>query len=210
MKKTEIKILEAARKLFNEVGYSQVTIRMIAQELGMSSGNLNYHFRKREDVFEALYFEMVAIFDQRVESLEEQTISLAYLKEQVEHSMERMLAYRYFWTDLYNLLKISSSVRSHFYQVRAKRIYGYQFLFKALIEQNLLNEPTFPKEDLYLIERLIDYSNTWLYISAFQEAPESEERLIEQSSFQLLSMLSPYFTDQGKRQFKDLYKDLIE
>jgi AcrR family transcriptional regulator len=42
---------------------------MIALELNMSSGNLNYHFKKREDIFEALYFEMVLEFDERIESL---------------------------------------------------------------------------------------------------------------------------------------------
>lgn len=205
MMKTKIKILNAARALFNTAGYSQVTIRLIAQNLGMSSGNLNYHFRKREDIFEALYFEMVEVFDQRVESLEEQNISLPYLKEQVEQSMKQMLSYRFFWTDLYNLLKISTSVRAHFYKVRADRIKGYQFLFKSLIEQNLLSEPTFPKEDFLLSERLIDYSNTWLYASIVQNTPTSEQLLIEQSAFHLLSMLYPYLTDQGKDQFRLLY-----
>ena len=58
MSKKKKLILEAARTLFNERGYSQVTIRMIALELNMSSGNLNYHFKKREDIFETLYFEI--------------------------------------------------------------------------------------------------------------------------------------------------------
>ena len=62
-------ILEAARTLFNERGYSQVTIRMIAVKLNMSSGNLNYHYKKREDIFEALYFEMVSEFDERIKYL---------------------------------------------------------------------------------------------------------------------------------------------
>ena len=76
MKDTKQKILTAARLLYNDVGYSQVTIRMIASELNMSSGHLNYHFRKREDILEALYFEMVEIFDKRVQLLQNQKMSL--------------------------------------------------------------------------------------------------------------------------------------
>ena len=48
---------------------------MIAVELKISSGNLNYHFKNREDVLEALYFEMVSEFDSRVNQLGETEIS---------------------------------------------------------------------------------------------------------------------------------------
>ena len=50
MKNTRKNILNASKVLFNELGYSQVTIRMIALQLNMSSGNLNYHFKKRENI----------------------------------------------------------------------------------------------------------------------------------------------------------------
>ena len=66
--------MDGSRKLFNELGFSQVTIRMIASELGFSSGNLNYHFRKRADILEALYFEMVEVFDKRIQDLSEARI----------------------------------------------------------------------------------------------------------------------------------------
>jgi len=40
---------------------------MIAMELGMSSVNLNYHYKKREDILESFYFEIVKSFDKRDE-----------------------------------------------------------------------------------------------------------------------------------------------
>ena len=46
MSKTKQKILDVSKGLFNAKGFSNVTIRMIAQELNMSSGNLNYHLKK--------------------------------------------------------------------------------------------------------------------------------------------------------------------
>ena len=62
MSDRKAKILTTARALFNKEGFSNVTIRMIAQGLEISSGNLTYHYQKREDIFEALYFEMVSEF----------------------------------------------------------------------------------------------------------------------------------------------------
>ena len=69
MSKKKKLILDTAKALFNEKGYHNVTIRMIALKMNMSSGNLNYHFKKREDIFEALYFEMVSEFDERIDLL---------------------------------------------------------------------------------------------------------------------------------------------
>ena len=80
MSKKKQLILEGARTLFNDKGYHRVTIRMIALELGMSAGNLNYHYEKREAIFEALYFEMAAPFDQRINDLPSSDISLAIIR----------------------------------------------------------------------------------------------------------------------------------
>lgn len=55
---TRQKILETAKRLFGERGYNDVTTRDIADELGISKGNLTYHFKKKEDIVEALFDEI--------------------------------------------------------------------------------------------------------------------------------------------------------
>ncbi|MDR1481965.1 MAG: TetR/AcrR family transcriptional regulator [Synergistaceae bacterium] len=51
------KILETARDLFNRRGYNEVSMRNISDELGISVGNLTYHFKKKEDLVEAVVLE---------------------------------------------------------------------------------------------------------------------------------------------------------
>jgi len=48
-------ILQTSQKLFNERGVYNVTLRQIATETNMSQGNLNYHFKKREDILKELF-----------------------------------------------------------------------------------------------------------------------------------------------------------
>lgn len=43
-------ILETARILFNEKGFKDTTMREIADRLGISLGNLTYHYHKKEDL----------------------------------------------------------------------------------------------------------------------------------------------------------------
>lgn len=51
-------ILNTARRLFNQRGYAEVSMRDIAEALGISVGNLTYHYKKKQDILEAVVQEM--------------------------------------------------------------------------------------------------------------------------------------------------------
>jgi len=201
MSDTKARIMLTSRKLFNQHGVGNVTIRMIALELNMSSGNLNYHFKKREDILEALYFEMVEIFDARVKDLGNAPITLKTVKEDILTSLRRMVEYRFFWTDLYNLLKLNKAIKEHFDHVYKIRFMGYESLFKYLIEKDILKSFEFKKEPSLLIGKMIGFSNTWLYHSFIYNKTISNDYL-ELQADNLLSFLYPYLTDLGKKQYK--------
>ncbi|MCD6654504.1 MAG: TetR/AcrR family transcriptional regulator [Sulfurovum sp.] len=57
---TKKKILAAALKLFNGKNTQAATTNHIAAALGMSSGNLHYHFKNREAIVFALYEQMLS------------------------------------------------------------------------------------------------------------------------------------------------------
>ena len=58
---TREQLLVCARRLFNERGYSNVTMRMLADELGIGVGNVTYYFAHKQDIVTAL---MEDAFDQ--------------------------------------------------------------------------------------------------------------------------------------------------
>lgn len=51
---TRERILETARQQFNQRGYEDVSMRNIADALGISVGNLTYHFAKKEELVQAV------------------------------------------------------------------------------------------------------------------------------------------------------------
>ena len=59
MATTKEKIIETSIKLFNEKGCLNTSTRHIADELGISVGNLYYHFKNKEDILSGC---MLAIF----------------------------------------------------------------------------------------------------------------------------------------------------
>ena len=50
-------IISAARELFSIRGYNAVTMRDVADALHISVGNLTYHFKKKEDLIEAVILD---------------------------------------------------------------------------------------------------------------------------------------------------------
>ena len=208
MNKNKKLILEAARTLFNKRGYNQVTIRMIALELNMSSGNLNYHFKKREDIFETLYFEMVSEFDERIQNLPNIDVSIAQIRSDIEDRMIRMIDYKFFWTDLYNLLTVSDKVKKHFQEVYKNRIDGCLFLFEKMKNQNLMTDSSFKFEYIFLAERMINYGNTWLYSTGLYSS-SLEQKVIDNQVNTLLSMLYPFLAPKGQNEFKNLLPEFF-
>lgn len=65
-------IIEVAATLFNRHGLSNVTMRMIADALGLSAGNLHYHYKTKQEIVEAVCekarkdFEDIPMLDEMV------------------------------------------------------------------------------------------------------------------------------------------------
>jgi AcrR family transcriptional regulator len=62
---TRERILEECRRLFNERGPAEVTTAEIAAAVAISEGNLHYHFRRKEQIVEALF----DVFEQALEAV---------------------------------------------------------------------------------------------------------------------------------------------
>lgn len=209
MKGTKKRIADCALLLFNERGYGQVTIRMIAQKLKMSSGNLNYHFQKKSDILNALYFEMVTSFDKRIEHLTDQEISLKQIKADIRFSMERMKDYQFFWTDMYNIIGSSAELKTHFQNVYIKRLESSLYLFSILQDQKLMTSTSFELERKFLAERMINFGNTWLYNAQIYSIELDVAHIDNQANI-LFGMFYPYLTEKGKVEFKKVLPTLFK
>ena len=55
--KTRDRIIQASKELFNEQGERNVTTNHIASHLGISPGNLYYHFKNKQQIIFDIYLE---------------------------------------------------------------------------------------------------------------------------------------------------------
>jgi AcrR family transcriptional regulator len=64
---TRERILEVARELIGERGYSSASISQIAGKLGTSKAALYYHFKSKEEILDALLSEPMVAFQELAE-----------------------------------------------------------------------------------------------------------------------------------------------
>ncbi len=65
--KTKDRILNEARRLFNEQGFGNVTTAALAQAVGIAEGNLWYHFNNKRALVEAITLDFIKSANGRLE-----------------------------------------------------------------------------------------------------------------------------------------------
>jgi len=96
---TRHRILVASLLLFNERGVPRTTINDIADEIDISPGNLHYHFRKKEEIVDALTAEFQADARKVLHPPDSETVSLDDFWWFLHHLLELKEAYRFMLTD---------------------------------------------------------------------------------------------------------------
>jgi len=96
--KTSDKIIEAARKRFNKQGYSATTLNEIAADVGISQGNLTYHFRTKRDLVTGIQALVGARIDARRARPQPSSLAAVYV-EHLLFGMELTSTYRFLLRD---------------------------------------------------------------------------------------------------------------
>ena len=101
--KTRNRILITSLLLFNEHGEPNTTTNDIADEVDISPGNLHYHFRKKEQVVEALLDEFRADARRVLQPPEDFPVSIDDFWVFLHLLLECTAAYRFLFRDLESL-----------------------------------------------------------------------------------------------------------
>ena len=81
MTTTKEKIIETSINLFNEKGCLNTSTRHIADELGISVGNLYYHFKNKEDILIDIFINYVNIIFKEINAIDYEKDEMFLLKD---------------------------------------------------------------------------------------------------------------------------------
>ena len=104
MTDTKEKILMTALQLFARDGYEAVSVRNIAEELGITKGALYRHYKNKRDIFDSIVERMVQIDAKRAEENQMPAEQYDFMPDSYENtSLEAIQTYTIeqlkFWTE---------------------------------------------------------------------------------------------------------------
>jgi len=93
----KLAILETALKLFNETNTQTATTNHIAKAMGISPGNLHYHYKNREEIIRKLYLQLQKEMSLPIDELPN---TIEALNEHQKLLIEVQWKYRFFFREL--------------------------------------------------------------------------------------------------------------
>lgn len=206
MSKTKQRILEKSLDLFNDKGIVAVSLRDISKELNISIGNLQYHYKKREDIVEGLYFDLVKKIDEEVLVLHKKLSVNGFFDVPIRIMMI-LFEYRFFLIDFVSISRNNETIKKHYAQLSIKREEQFLVWVNFLIERNSFRQPVLKNEYTSLYKAIEVISNFWFSNSLIQNDNLSEEVIKEYSAL-IRQLIYPYLTKQGQTQFSITYSAL--
>ncbi len=126
--KTRDKIIQASIELFNERGERTITTNHIAAHLGISPGNLYYHFRNKQDIIQSIFKQYEAHLESSFQPYEEHQIDVDMLVTYFDAMFYVLWKFRFFYANLTDILSQDEQLKENYLaiqntlQTRATRI----------------------------------------------------------------------------------------
>ena len=140
--KTRERIIALAQTRFNELGYGNVTTAALAAELGISEGNLWYHFKTKRDLLEVISAEFVLYLNERLALLPDKKgdVVEGYIALMVSHAQE-LLRYRFLYSDQADYGGHSQIVLNNITGLYDKSRAQFKAFYSEMVRVNVLDWP---------------------------------------------------------------------
>jgi len=142
-------ILACARRLFEQQGYNGVSMRDMAKELGISVGNLTYHFKKKENLLEAILLDR-----DRTGNPPPAPQTLEDLTAYFRHMLEVQQTYAFYFDSYHQLAQTSPLLASIQQEMLGKVTEDLTACFQALTAQGTLAPEAWPGQHRTAIHTL--------------------------------------------------------
>jgi AcrR family transcriptional regulator len=199
-RRTAQRILEASLDLFNRFGEPNVPTTLIAAELGISPGNLYYHYPAKDELVNRLY----ADYEHDLKPLLQAADGVQDVEDAwfFMHSLfELIWRYRFLYRDLNDLLTKNRHIETQLQLVLADKVRAVRALVAGMVRAGHLAID--PRELDALAQSMVVVLTYWLsyeYVRNPREAlePAQAQGALLRGAYHTLRLLAPYLAPQQR------------
>ena len=206
MNTTKQKILLKSLELFNRDGVTNVSLRSIADNLEISIGNLQYHFKKRENIIETLYFQLVDEINNAIYIKNDNLLESFFNISTTTFSI--LYNYHFFLLDFVFIVRNNKKIKNHYSKLSLQREEQFLKIADILKNNGLFREEILKGEYHHLFKRTEVISNFW-FSSILIQADNLSRKAIQDYSLMVSQSIYPYLTEKGKAQYVIIFPDQL-
>lgn len=209
--KTRDRILAAALHLFNLQGERKVTTNHIAAHLGMSPGNLYYHFKNKKEIIYELFLSYEAMVDSNLDVPADRQLTIEDKLNYLQKVFHGLWEYRFMHRDMEHLLMSEERLHTRYRQFFRRCQKKTEAIYQGLHDANIINIEQRELEGLAL--------NTWIVVTswyAFLQCnllSDVEQGItldmLKGGIYQIFQLERPYLTDAYREQVTAMQEKFI-
>lgn len=200
-------ILHTALKLYNAGGTDAVTVRHIAAEMGISHGNLCYHFPNTQAIVRELYLGLVAKMDGLIAdalTLDPAQLGIKHLVQYTRNAFENFYEYRFLMLDFSRIMRSDHWIRDHYRELVNGRRVVFRGMLQLMQQLGLVREEHTPGEFDLIVELQLISGDFWMPRAEIMQRMPKNEML----DYYVRVWLAPYpglLTEKGLREWKTIF-----
>ncbi len=187
---TKNNILQKAIELFNELGTASVSMNSLAEAVSISAGNLQYHYKNKEEVIRAILEEMFTEFNVIYQPTEG-PFTLDTLRHVMRLNFDIVWKYRFFFRELGALLRNDKILTRRFREIQEQRLTDQEKIIKGLANSGGVGAALRPNELHNIVLMGWVLGHTWLpYVESMGQ--KINEAALEQAVEIMVQHYKPY------------------
>lgn len=196
-RRTKERILETALDLFNRLGEPSVTPSAIAEEMGISPGNLHYHFPSKEKIVEALFAAFRAEIEHTLAAPQSRRPDVEDIWLFLHLVFEAIWKYRFVYRDIADLVSRYKVVERQFRHVLAHKQTTAATILTGLVAGGHMNATPADVEALALDMTVIA---TWWLSYEYVRAPGAwqDGAALARGAYQVMALTAPYLAPRER------------
>ena len=207
-RRTRERILETALAMFNESGEPTVATTSIAFEMGISPGNLYYHYHSKEAIVADIFAEYRREIETTLAAPEERLPNAEDCWLFLHLVFEAIWKYRFIYRDINDLVSRYRVIEVQFRRILAHKIRVIEQILSGLVKGGQMRAE--PAEITTLAENIALIASYWMSFE-FARNPRAVQdgKTLARGAFHVIALAAPYLEPRERELFDQLAKRYI-
>ena len=202
-RRTRERILETSLAMFNAQGEPNVTTNHIADELGISPGNLYYHFRSKDDIVEHLFARYEAGIGDALLLPDGRAPGLEDIWLQLHLVFEALWNHRFLYRDLVDILERNRKLKLRFARIMNRASASAIELLRGLAGAGVMRASA--DEIRALAENILLVATFWMSFDAVRGGKANAgEADLNRGIHQVMMLIAPFLRDAERLHLNNL------